>query len=119
MPWGVKDVCKDVICGGSLGIVRGIFGISFFTESETEEIMSLRQLAISIMEKSSKPITDPSVCDGIREGKQSALKSFTKGASPETVNSGLVAAAELVCNKSFKLRFREVLVGACLNLVGC
>lgn len=64
-------------------------------------------------------MTDPVVCQGIKEGKRSALKSFTQAASPEMVSSGLITAAELVCNKSFKLRFREVLLGACLNLVGC
>lgn len=32
---------------------------------------------------------------------------------------GVVTAAELVCNKAFKQRFAEVLMGACMNLAGC
>ena len=27
MPW-LKDVCEDIICGGSLGVVKGVFGVS-------------------------------------------------------------------------------------------
>lgn len=53
MPWitEIKDVCKDVICGASVGLVKWVFAVSFFTTSETEEIMSLKQLALSVMRK--------------------------------------------------------------------
>jgi hypothetical protein len=118
MPW-IKNVCEDVLCGGSLGIVKGVFGVSIFTESETEEINSLKQLALSVMEKAPKIATEPIICDGIRNGHKSALEAFTKGLSPEAVAVGVGTAAELVCTKSFKERFAGVLMGACLNLVNC
>jgi len=118
MPW-IKDVCEDIICGGSLGIVKGIFGISLFTEAETEEINNLKKLALSVMEKSPELVTEPIVCEAIRKGQKSALDTFAKNASPEAVAAGVVTAAELVCTKSFKERFTNVLMGACLNLVGC
>jgi len=118
MPW-IKDVCEDVLCGGGLGVIKGIFGISLFSQSETEEIHNLKKLALSVMEKSPEIVTEPVVCEAIRQGQKSGLEAFAKKASPEVVASGAVAAAELVCNKAFKERFAEVLMGACLNLTGC
>ena len=118
MPW-IKDVCEDIICGGSLGVVKGVFGISLFTAAETEEINSLKKLAFSVMEKSPEIVTEPLVCEAIQKGQKSGLETFAKNASPEAVAAGVVTAAELVCTKSFKDRFRDVLMGACMNLVGC
>jgi len=118
MSW-IKDVCGDVLCGSGLGVVKGIFGISLFTEAETEEINSLKKLALSVMEKSPQIVTEPIVCQAIQNGQKSALDVFAKNASPEAVAAGVVIAAELVCTKSFKQRFTNVLMGACLNLVGC
>lgn len=118
MPW-IKDVCEDAICGTSLGVVKGVFGISLFTPAETEEINSLKNLALSVMEKSPEIVTQPLVCEAIRKGQQSGLETFAKNASPEAVAAGVVTAAKLVCTKSFKKRFTEVLMGACMNLVGC
>jgi hypothetical protein len=118
MPW-FKDVCTDVICGGSLGVVKGVFGLSLFTESETEEIMSLKKLALSVIKKVPEIVTEPVVCEGIRNGQKSALESFTNGLSPEAIAAGVGTAAELVCTKSFKERFTTVLTSACMNLVGC
>jgi len=118
MPW-IKDVCEDVICGGSLGVVKGVFGISLFTAAETEEINNLKKLALSVMEKSPEIVTDPAICEAIRKGQKSALDTFAKTASPEVVAAGAVTAAELVCTKAFKQRFSDVLMGACMNLVGC
>jgi hypothetical protein len=118
MPW-IKEVCEDIVCGGSLGIVKGVFGISLFTQAETEEIHNLKKLALSVMEKSPEIVTEPIVCEAIRKGQKSALDTFAKNASPEAVAAGVVTAAELVCTKSFKQRFTDVLMGACMNLVGC
>ena len=118
MSW-IKEVCEDAICGSTLGIVKGIFGTSMFTEAETEEIVNLKKLALSVMEKSPKIVTEPVVCEAIREGQKSALDTFAKNASPEAVAAGVVTAAELVCTKSFKQRFADVLMGACMNLVSC
>ena len=53
MSW-LKEVCEDTICGGGLGIVKGVFGVSLFTSSETEEIMALKDLALSTMEKATE-----------------------------------------------------------------
>jgi hypothetical protein len=118
MPW-IKDVCIDTVCGGALGILKGAFGLSFLTADETEEIMSLKKLALSVMEKSPKIVGEPILCEAIRQGQKSALETFTKQATPEAVSAGVVIAAELVCKKAFKDRFADVLMGACLNLVGC
>jgi hypothetical protein len=71
-----------------LGIVKGVFGLSIFTESETEEINSLKKLALSVMEKAHEIVTEPIICEGIRNGQKSALETFTKRLSP-----GAVAAA--------------------------
>ena len=60
MVW-LKEICEDVVCGGALGIVKGVFGISLFTETETEEINSLKELALSVLEKSPE-IAGQSVC---------------------------------------------------------
>jgi len=118
MPW-LKEICEDIVCGSALGAVKGVFGISMFTEAETEEINSLKKLALSVVAKSSERVTDPLICEGIRTGQKSALEMFAKTAPPEAVAAGVVAAAELVCTKSFKQRFTGILMGACLNLVGC
>lgn len=118
MPW-IKEVCEDVVCGGTLGVVKGIFGVSFFTASETEEIISLKKLALSVMEKSPEIVTEPVVCEAIRQGQKSALETFARKAPPEAVAAGVVTTAELVCSKALKTRFTEVLMGACMNLVGC
>ena len=104
MPW-IKDICVDALCGASLGVVKGIFGISVFTESEIDEINSLKQLALSVMKKAPEILTEPIVCDGIRNGQKSALDTFTKGLSPEAVAVRVGTAAKLVCTKSFKERF--------------
>ena len=69
MAW-IKEVCEDVVCGGGLGIVKGLFGISVFTEAEVEEINSLKKLALSVMEKSSKIVTDPVTCEAIKKGQK-------------------------------------------------
>ena len=114
-----KPRCQDIFCGGSLGIVKGVFGISLFTNEEADEIHHLKQLALSVIEKSPKVVTEPVICEGIRKGQKAALDSLSKNASPEAVAAGVVTVAELVCTKSFKTRFTEVLMGACLNLVGC
>ena len=43
---------------------------------------------------------------------------FEKVKNPHQ-NQSVVTAAELVCTKSLKQRFADVLMGACMNLVGC
>ena len=99
--------------------MKGVFGLSLFTESEIEEIISLKKLALCVMEKAPEIAIAPLVCEGIRNGQKSALETFTNSLSPEAVALGVGAAAELVCTKSFKERFTGVLMSACLNLVGC
>ncbi len=118
MPW-IKEVCEDVVCGTFLGILKGACGVSLFTAPETEEINSLKQLTISVMEKSPQIVTDRRICDGIRQAQKSALEEFVKTAPPEAIAAGVVSTAQVVCTKSFKQRFASVLTGACLNLVGC
>jgi hypothetical protein len=81
--------------------------------------MSLKQLALSVMAKSPEMVGEPILCEAIRQGQKSALETFAKKATPEAVSAGVVVAAELVCKKAFTQRFADVLMGACLNLVGC
>lgn len=118
MSW-IKDVCEDVVCGGTVGVIKGIFGVSLFTASETEEILSLKKLTLSVMEKSPQIVTEPIICEAIKAGQKSALETFAKNAPPEAVAASVVATAELVCGKAFKQRFGEVLIGAYMNLAGC
>ena len=82
----------------------------------TDEYASnfLKKLTLSVLQKSPDLATDPIICEGIKKGQH-----FAKTAPPEAVAAGVVTAAELVCSKSFKSRFTEVLMGACMNLVGC
>jgi hypothetical protein len=115
----VREVCEDILCGGGLGIVKGLFRVALFTEKELEEVHSLKKLALSVIEKSPNITTDSVICESIKRGEQIGLENFIKNAPPEAVKAGVVTAAELVCNKSFKARFTKVLMGACLNLVGC
>jgi hypothetical protein len=123
MPWFKKicfrEICVDVLCGGGLGLVKGAFGVLIFTESETEKIYSLKQLALSVMTKAPKIATDPVICEGVRNGQKFALEAFTKGLSSEAVAVRVGTAAELVCNKSFLKRFTGVLTGACMNIINC
>ncbi|MFT5250285.1 MAG: hypothetical protein ACI93P_002020 [bacterium] len=51
----------------NFSIVKGIFGLSLFTKSEMEDIISLKKLALSVMEKAPKTATEPIVCEGIRK----------------------------------------------------
>ena len=118
MPW-FKELCEDVVCGSAVGVVKGIFGVSFFTTSEAEEIYNLKKLTLSVLEKSPEIVTEPVVCEAIRQGQKSALETFARKAPPEAVAAGVVTTAELVCSKALKTRFTEVLMGACMNLVGC
>jgi hypothetical protein len=118
MPW-IRNICVDAICGTCLGFVKGATGISLFTTEELDEVINLQKLALALIEKSPQVVTDDAICKAIREGQKSGLEMFVKNAPPELIATGLVTAAELVCNKSFKQRFGEVLIGACLNLVGC
>ena len=114
----IRKVCEDAICGGGLGVLKGVFGISLFTEEELNEITSLKNLTASVLEKSPEFSTESVICDAIKDGQQSGLEAFVKNAPPELTDSAL-AAAELVCKKAFKQRFKDVLMAACLNLVGC
>ena len=120
MPWFkvLKEICTDAACGVVLGVTPGVFSVSFFTAEEAEEIANLKQLTLSVMEKSPKIVTDSVVCEGIKEHQKSALQAFTSKAPPEVVTTGVITAAELVCNKAFKARFADILMGAYLNLTG-
>jgi hypothetical protein len=130
MPWfqefpqrilseSLKQHIADAVCGTAAGIVKGAFGLTYLSESEVKEVMSLKELALSTIKKAPEFVTDTAICEGIKKGQQAALDEFANKASPEMVAAGVVTAAELVCNKSFKARFASFLAGACLNLVGC
>ncbi len=118
MSW-IREVFEDAICASVLGCVRGAFGVSIFTEKEVEEIASLKKLALSVAEKAPKLATDPVVCEQIKTGQEIGLETFVKDIPAEATTTGVVAAAELVCRKTFCDRFKKILMGACLNLVGC
>lgn len=51
MPW-LKEVCQDAVCGISLELAQGVFGMAAFTTAEVEEIHSFKKLALSTIEKS-------------------------------------------------------------------
>jgi len=118
MPW-IKEGVENAVCGTALGVLKGLCGISLFTADETEEILSLKKLALSVLDKAPEFTSDALICEGVKKGQKAALDKFSDTASPEMIAAGVVAAAELVCAKSFKARFSTVLAGACLNLIGC
>jgi hypothetical protein len=43
MPWAT-NACADKIYGSTLGIVNGIFGLSFFTKDETDENYQFKKM---------------------------------------------------------------------------
>lgn len=80
---------QDSVCGCAFGIVKGLTGEACLTSSSSEV-------------------------------EEIALDKFANVATPEILEAGVVVtAARLVCTKSFKHRFADVLTGACMNLVGC
>lgn len=64
-------------------------------------------------------VADPRLCRDLANGDQGALAYIVENAPPEAVTSGLVAASQIVCKAAFRDRFKEVLIGACINLAGC
>lgn len=118
MPW-IKDFCVDAVCGTTVGLINSVFGTSYYDETDWKEISSLKKLTISVMEKSPKLVTEPVICEAIKNGQQTGLDNFLKNVPPEVATGGVVAAAEVVCRKAFQQRFKNILMGACLNLVGC
>jgi hypothetical protein len=118
MAW-LENVCTDAICGSALGIINGVFGLSLFTSQEVEEINSLKKLALSVMEKTPEFSTEPVICEAIKNGQQTGLETFMKNAPPEVASTAVVTVIDIVCRKAFKERFKDVLMGACLNLIGC
>jgi hypothetical protein len=118
MPWAT-NACADKIYGSTLGIVNGIFGLSFFTKDETDEITSLKKWALLATEKVPDITTDPAICASIRNSQKSGLTNFYKTTLNEMVAAGSVNIAELVYNKNFNERFKEILMGARINLIGC
>lgn len=113
----LREYCVDAICGTTIGIAKGIFGA--FSEDEIREVMDLEKLAEATIKKSPEFVTDAAICEGIKQGQYAALDEFAKTATPAMEEAGVILAAKLVCNKSFKARFASLLSGACLNLVGC
>jgi hypothetical protein len=90
----IKELCKEAICEGSLGVVQGVFGISLFTAAEAEEINALKALTLSVMKKAPEVLTAPIICEGIRNGQKATLDTFTQGLSPESIAADVVVAAQ-------------------------
>lgn len=116
MPW-IKEVCTDFVCGACLSTVKSAFGLSLFTNQEAEEISSLKNLAISVIQKCPSMATDDLLCEAVKKGQSFALERFAQTASPEAITAGAITASQLVCSKAFKKRFTDVLMGACLNTI--
>ena len=118
----IKENCVDAVAGAVTGICRGVFGIPLFTGPEAEEVSHLKSLALSVMEKApslADQATDPIICEAIKKSKEVALEKALKNMPKEAIAVGAVETARVVCGKAFRDRFSEVLMGACLNLVGC
>jgi hypothetical protein len=115
MAW-IEKICKEAACGMISGVAQQFFDISLFSPDEVVEIGALKDLGLSIMEKSKGIlVTDPSICKGIINRSLPALQTFRDSAPSKLVSAG----AAVVCHKAFKDRFAKVLMGACLNLTGC
>jgi hypothetical protein len=116
MAFLIPSFCQDAVCGIVVGSLEGIFGITFFSPGETEEIYRLKRLSLSEMAKSNLVNSDPAICQEISKGSSAALQTFIDQPS----SSEIVAATTLVvCEKAFLGRFKKVLMGACMNLTGC
>lgn len=68
MVWA-KEAYENVVCGGALNIARGIFEVLFLTISEAEEVLNLKKLAISVMEKYYEIVIESVVYEAIQQGK--------------------------------------------------
>jgi len=115
----IKELCKEATCGICKGLVKEAFNIELFDSTDAEEIQNLKQLALSVVQKSPQLHTPSDICNDILRKNPSAIDRFCEDLSPEAVTAGVGIAAQLVCKKSFRAGFAEVLTGACLNLVGC
>ena len=113
------QACKDAACGFALGLAKACNLGSYFTESEVSEILHMKSLAEAIKRKSIKLSTDKIICDGIDKGSKTALEAFQQNLPSEAVESGIGAAAGLVCSKSFLPRFAKILKEACVTLTQC
>ena len=71
------------------------------------------------MKKLTEFITEESVCESIKDGSVKALAKFKSNLPPEALESGVGAAAALVCKKAFLPRFREILMDACVTITHC
>lgn len=79
----------------------------------------MKRLVESVLKKSPEFITEESVCEGIKDGSVTALGKFKSNLPSEAVETGIGAAAILVCKKAFLPRFREVLMDACVAITRC
>jgi hypothetical protein len=116
MAFLMKSLCQDAVCGIVAGSLEGLFGITFFSPGETEEIYRLKRLSVSVMAKSKVVTTDPAICQEIAKGSSTALQTFMDQPSTSEI---VAATALVVCEKAFLGRFKKVLMGACMNLTGC
>ena len=71
------------------------------------------------MKKSPNIVIELIVCEAIRKDCKFVLDNFAENAIPKAVAAVVVTSSELVCTKSSKQRFADVLMGACMNLVSC
>ena len=92
-----NEVREDAICGTTLSLIKGVFGVSLFTRAEVDEINDLKKLTFEIVEKSTKMTTDQLICDGIIKEQAFTLEKFVKTTPLETVTAGAVSATKVVC----------------------
>lgn len=98
------------------GILKGTLGYDLYSPKEFSDIDILKKLTASLLSKSEPFVNDPALCKEIIEtGSVPALKQALKNVPSEAIAAG----GAIVCEYAFRERMQKVLMGACLNLVGC
>lgn len=114
IPGWVKKACIDGACGLISGVAEDI-GVNLYSPSEVENISQIKTLAAGLMSQSPFFSTDKAICEQIKNCNKPALTELLKNVSNESFAKGVA----FVCASACQDRMRDVLMGACLNLVGC
>jgi hypothetical protein len=110
----IKKVCTEAFYGIASGVTKGVFGITSVSDLEVQNIEQLKKLTLSGLPRSADFSPDPSIGKGILKGSLPVLQTFLDNAPSKLVAAG----AAVICQKAFRERFKDLLMGACLNLTG-
>ena len=124
----IKDInglAKSCFAGACIGILEELVALEYYRQTysaeEVVEIESLKELTASVSMQTSGLARCPSeeICNGVRNTNSQYLDKFLRLISNDPQSLVLISTVKAVCTKSFNDKFKQFLLGACLNLVGC